>query len=144
MTASKSATLLQHVTPIHSNTGALACNTILTACTLCPATGTETYQSLLRTLRKRLVRLPTIDPAPDQVYPSKDFSAVLKKAQQDQKKRGDTYLGVDVLLLALLNDSEITAAIAETGLTKGSIENALQEVRPAVSVPLQGCKEWVL
>jgi hypothetical protein len=27
------------------------------------------------------------------VYPSKDFSAVLKKAQADQKKRGDTYLG---------------------------------------------------
>lgn len=88
------------------------------------------------------MRLPTIDPAPDQVYPSKDFSAVLKKAQQDQKKRGDTYLGVDVLLLALLNDSEITAAIAETGLTKHSIENALQEVRPAVSGTLQGFREW--
>jgi ATP-dependent Clp protease ATP-binding subunit ClpB len=99
-----------------------------------PNTGAETYASLLRCLRKRLVRLPTIDPAPDQVYPSKDFSAVLKKAQQDQKKRGDTYLGVDVLLLALLNDGEIAAAIAEAGLTKQAIENALHEVRPAVRV----------
>lgn len=79
------------------------------------------------------MRLPTIDPAPDQVYPSKDFSAVLKKAQQDQKKRGDTYLGVDVLLLALLTDSEIAAAIQEAGLTKQGIENAIRDVRPAVS-----------
>jgi ATP-dependent Clp protease ATP-binding subunit ClpB len=78
------------------------------------------------------VRLPTIDPAPDQVYPSKDFSAVLKRAQQDQKKRGDTYLGVDVLLLALLGDSEISTAMAEAGLTRNSVEAALKDVRPEV------------
>lgn len=99
---------------------------------LTATTGAETYQGLLRCLRKRLVRLPTIDPAPDQVYPSKDFSALLKKAQQEQKKRGDTYLGVDVLLLALLNDSEISTAISEAGLTKHTIENALKDVRPEV------------
>lgn len=58
---------------------------------------------------------------------------MLKKAQQDQKKRGDTYLGVDVLLLALLTDSEIAAAIQEAGLTKQGIENAIRDVRPAVS-----------
>lgn len=101
-----------------------------------PYTGAETYASLIRCLRKRLVRLPTIDPAPDQVYPSKDFSAVLKRAQQDQKKRGDTYLGVDVLLLALLGDGEISAAIAEAGLTKNKIEQALKDVRPEVSMGL--------
>lgn len=94
--------------------------------------GAETYASLIRCLRRRLVRLPTISPAPDEVYPSKDFSAVLKKAQQDQKKRGDSYLGVDVLLLALLGDSEISSAIAEAGLTKNSIEAALKDVRPEV------------
>jgi ATP-dependent Clp protease ATP-binding subunit ClpA len=84
------------------------------------------------------VRLPTIDPAPEQVYPSKDFSAVLKRAQQDQKKRGDTYLGVDVLLLAMLGDGEISAAIAEAGLTKSSIEGALKDVRPEVSCQISG------
>jgi hypothetical protein len=30
------------------------------------------------------------------VYPSKEFSAVLKKGQGEQKKRGDAFLGVDV------------------------------------------------
>lgn len=94
--------------------------------------GAETYASLMRCLRKRMVRLPTISPAPDEVYPSKEFSAVLKKAQQDQKKRGDTYLGVDVLLAALLGDGEISTAIGEAGLTKNSIEAALKDVRPEV------------
>lgn len=31
-------------------------------------TGQETYHSLVRMLRKRLVRLPSINPAPDQVW----------------------------------------------------------------------------
>lgn len=34
----------------------------------CLKVGTEeTYRAVLRVLRKRLVRLPTVDPAPDQV-----------------------------------------------------------------------------
>lgn len=92
--------------------------------------GDETYKGLLRVLRKRLVRLPQIDPAPDNVYPSKDFTAVIKKAQQEQKRRQDAYLGVDVLLLALLHDGEVGAAIAEAGMAKQALENALKEVRP--------------
>jgi ATP-dependent Clp protease ATP-binding subunit ClpB len=31
------------------------------------AAGEDTWKSLLRTLRKRLVRIPVVDPAPDQV-----------------------------------------------------------------------------
>jgi ATP-dependent Clp protease ATP-binding subunit ClpA len=79
------------------------------------------------------VRLPQIDPAPDSVYPSKDFTAVLKRAQQEQKRRGDAYLGVDVLLLALLHDGEVGAAIGEAGMAKQALESALKEVRPEVS-----------
>eukprot|EP00879_Flechtneria_rotunda_P018152 GHRR01019039.1.p1 GENE.GHRR01019039.1~~GHRR01019039.1.p1 ORF type:complete len:453 (+),score=145.18 GHRR01019039.1:304-1662(+) len=94
------------------------------------AAGDETYKSILRTIRKRLVRFPQIDPAPDNVVPSREFSAVLKKAQQEQKKRQDSYLGVDVLLLALLSDSEVSNALAEAGATKGALETALKEVRP--------------
>jgi ATP-dependent Clp protease ATP-binding subunit ClpB len=83
-------------------------------------------------LRKRLVRLPQIDPAPDSVFPSKDFTSVIKKAQTEQKRRQDAYLGVDVLLLALLHDAEVAAAISEAGMAKQALENALKEVRPEV------------
>jgi ATP-dependent Clp protease ATP-binding subunit ClpB len=95
--------------------------------------GDDTYKSVCRVLRKRLVRLPKIDPAPDDVYPSKDFSALLKKAQKMQKERQDSYLGVDILLMALLSDSDIAAALGESGITKTVLENALKEVRPHVS-----------
>lgn len=97
------------------------------------ASGEEAWKSICRILRKRLVRLPKVEPAPDELYPSKEFSAVLKRAQKEQKHRQDTYIGVDVLLLALLSDPEVAAAVAEAGVTKSAIEAALKEARPKVS-----------
>lgn len=44
-----------------------------------------------------------------------------------------------MLLLALLGDGEISAAIAEAGLTKNKIEGALKDVRPEVRVVLLWC-----
>jgi ATP-dependent Clp protease ATP-binding subunit ClpB len=97
------------------------------------ASGQDAYAGLMRTLRKRLVRLPRIDPAPDDVFPSKDFSAMLKKAQKLQRDRGDTYLGADTLLLALLGDSDIGQLLGEVGIVRNAVETALKEVRPLVS-----------
>jgi ATP-dependent Clp protease ATP-binding subunit ClpB len=97
------------------------------------ASGQDAYAGLMRTLRKKLVRLPRIDPAPDDVFPSKDFSAMLKKAQKLQKDRGDTYLGADTLLLALLGDSDMGLLLGEVGIVRNAVESALKEVRPQVS-----------
>lgn len=120
----------QQLTPIHLAIAIFEDNEGVGKQAAVKCAGEETYKSLLRTLRKRLVRLPAIDPPPDQCYPSKEFTSVVKKAQTEQKRRQDAYLGVDVLLLSLINDSEVSAAIAEAGVTKRAIENALKEVRP--------------
>lgn len=64
---------------------------------------------------------------------SREFHAVLNRAKAEQKKRGDSFLGVDVLLAALLGDAEVVAALGEAGITKQAIDNALKDVRPAVS-----------
>ena len=53
---------------------------------------TETYRSILRVLRNRMRKLPTQDPAPDQVPPSKELHKVLSSAVKLQKKKGDAYL----------------------------------------------------
>lgn len=124
----------QQLTPIHLAIAIFEDNEGVGKQAAVKCAGEETYKSLLRTLRKRLVRLPAIDPPPDQCYPSKDFTSVVKKAQTEQKRRQDAYLGVDVLLLSLINDSEVSAAIAEAGVTKHAIENALKEVRPQVGM----------
>lgn len=66
------------------------------------------------------------------VFLSAAGNSVIKKAQKDQRARGDAYLGADVLLAALLHDSDVAAAMGEAGVTPGAVEAAVKEVRPQV------------
>ena len=52
----------------------------------------ETFRSILRVLRRRLERLPTQQPAPDNIPPSSDLRKVISNAAKIQKKKGDAYL----------------------------------------------------
>jgi len=52
----------------------------------------ETYRSILRVLRRRMERLPTQQPAPDQIPPSAELRKTLSNAAKIQKKKGDAYL----------------------------------------------------
>ncbi len=57
----------------------------------------------------------------------------LQKAKKLQKARGDTYLGVDVLLCSSLGDPDVKQAIAEAGLSPQQLETAVQNMRGADS-----------
>jgi ATP-dependent Clp protease ATP-binding subunit ClpB len=94
------------------------------------AAGDEAWRSLCRTLRKRLVRLPKVQGGEGDVFIGPPLSAVIKKAQKEQRSRGDAYLGADVLLLALIHDADVTAAMGEAGVTPTAVEAAVKEVRP--------------
>lgn len=66
--------------------------------------GTEqTWQSTKRVITKRLVRLPSISPKPNEITASPDLQKDLHRAAKLQKDKGDASLGVDLLLLALLD-----------------------------------------
>ncbi|KAI8463666.1 MAG: P-loop containing nucleoside triphosphate hydrolase protein [Monoraphidium minutum] len=95
------------------------------------AGGDEAWRSLCRTLRKRVVRLPKVQGADADVFLGPALGAVIKKAQKEQRSRGDAYLGADVLLLALVHDADVIAALGEAGVTANAIEAALKEARPA-------------
>lgn len=77
----------------------------------------ETLRSVLRVLKKQLVRLPSIDPAPDQVDLSASLRKVLQHASKLQKEGADTFVGVDTLLRALLENKDIATALSEAGKT---------------------------
>ena len=62
------------------------------------------------------MRLPQISPPPTEVEPSREFNAILDKARKIQKQNGDSYLGVDTLLLALLDNKDIKEALQEAGM----------------------------
>ena len=75
----------------------------------------ETVRSILRVLKKQLVRLPTVDPPPDQADLSSALRKVLQQASKLQKDSSDSFVGVDTLLRALLDAKEISSALEEAG-----------------------------
>ncbi|GIL83035.1 hypothetical protein Vretimale_8548 [Volvox reticuliferus] len=93
--------------------------------------GDEAWRSCTRVLRRRLAKLPKVQPAPDSVSPGRDLTKMLSAAAKAQKDRGDAYLGVDTLLSAVIAASDVAEALSEAGVSKGQLESALAEVRQA-------------
>lgn len=119
----------QQLTPLHLAIVLFEDTHGLARTAVSKAAGEEAWKSAVRTLRKRLVRLPKVQPAPEQVSPSRELSKVLSSAQKAQKERGDTYLGVDSLLAAVVGDAGVAEALAEAGVNRAQVESELAAAR---------------
>lgn len=83
-----------------------------------------------RALKKMLVRLPSQDPPPEQISPSVSYHAVLRKAMELQKVQKDSYLGVDHLITALADETNIQMALKEGNIPKAKlVQDAVQAIR---------------
>ncbi len=121
----------QVLTPIHLTAALLAGDGIARQVLL--QTGNEeTWQSVQRLINKKLVRLPAISPAPEELSASPELQKLLNKARKLQQERGDAFLGVDVLLLALLDNHDVKEALTGAGTSKSQVEAAVKEVRFAI------------
>jgi ATP-dependent Clp protease ATP-binding subunit ClpB len=78
----------------------------------------------------RLVReRPRQNPPPAQVSLGNDTVKMVQAAQAEQKKRGDSHLAVDHLLLALASERSVSAVLSGQQLTKAALTKAIDEVR---------------
>ncbi|GAX82249.1 hypothetical protein CEUSTIGMA_g9677.t1 [Chlamydomonas eustigma] len=91
--------------------------------------GEDAWKSACRVLRARLHHLPKIDPAPDEISFGRDAKEVINKALKIQKDNKDSYLSVDVLLLAVLGASEVSNCLQESGLSSKQMQVTVQQVR---------------
>jgi ATP-dependent Clp protease ATP-binding subunit ClpB len=82
-----------------------------------------------RAIKKRVNRLPSQSPAPEEANLGRAAAAVLRKALDYQKESGDTYLAADHLFRASLTDSAIVEALQEAGLQASRVEQAIKETR---------------
>ncbi|RDA94011.1 hypothetical protein CP533_4961 [Ophiocordyceps camponoti-saundersi (nom. inval.)] len=83
-----------------------------------------------RALKKMLVRLPSQDPPPEHISPSPSYHAVLRKAMELQKVQKDTFIGVDHLITALAEDSNIQQALRDSNIPKAKlVQEAVQAIR---------------
>ncbi len=83
-----------------------------------------------------LMSLPKVSGHDQQPGMSRDLAAVLDEAGQLAKSRGDQFISVDVLLLAILNkaDGPLLAALDHRGVNAASINEALDSVRAGQTV----------
>ena len=94
--------------------------------------GDAAYKSLMRLLRKRLVMLPKVEPAPTDVYLGNDMKKVFQTATKMMKKKEDSFMGVDMLFMALLEASkDLAKAMEEAGLGRGQVASAIETTRGA-------------
>ena len=119
----------QQVTPLHVATALFEDAEGLAKTAVKKFDTNDTWRAILRVLNRKLVRLPSISPAPDEVFASSELRKCMQQASKLQKKRNDSYLGVDVLLHAVLGDKEVSSALVEAGVHKGQVETALDDVR---------------
>lgn len=115
------------LSPVHVAIALLADTDGLTKNIISKAGGDP--QIVERGLRKLLVRLPVQDPPPTEIHPNPPLMKVLRTAQEYQKKQGDSHTAVDHLLLAVVQDTDISKVLSEAGISIKQLENAVKEVR---------------
>jgi len=97
----------------------------------------EAYRSLTRNIRRAISRLPKMEPAPDEVYMGGDLKKAFSAATKLQKDKGDSFLGADVLPIAISDTRDVSKALEEAGLSKSQLAAALDESRGSRKVDSQ-------
>ncbi|KAM0862313.1 hypothetical protein ACQ4PT_045367 [Festuca glaucescens] len=85
--------------------------------------------SFERVLAGALKKLPSQSPPPDSVPASTALIKAIRRAQSAQKKRGDSHLAVDQLLLGLLEDAQIADCLKEAGVSASRVRDELEKLR---------------
>ena len=124
-------------TPLHlavallSDTGGLLCQAIASSFASEGGGGDEAIRSFERILRSNLKKIPSQDPPPDTVPANTALVKCIRRAQTAQKKRGDSHLAVDQLILGLLEDSQISDCLKESGLSASKVRAEIEKTRGA-------------
>ena len=133
----QAVTLAQHngqqvVTPTHLLHGVLHVGENVTQFLL-GKTGVNTQQ-LLRVVDSELRSMPRVQGG-GEPYLDREASTTLQEAQDIAKSEGDSYVGLEALLLALLK-SKATAGrmLKDAGLTETSLKAAIAELRKGKKV----------
>ncbi|XP_051225981.1 chaperone protein ClpB1 [Lolium perenne] len=86
-------------------------------------------ESFERVVAAALKRLPSQSPPPDTIPASTSLIKAIRRAQSAQKSRGDSHLAVDQLLIGLLEDSQISDALKEAGVSAARVKAEVEKLR---------------
>ena len=93
---------------------------------------------LTNALKASLERLPKVSGSGGDVQVSREFVGLLNLADREAQKRGDQFVASEMVLLAMTDDKSDAGKLArENGLTRKSLEAAIQAVRGGNNVNSQ-------
>ena len=93
---------------------------------------------LTTAMKSAMERLPKVSGNSGEVQVGRELVAVLNLADKEAQKRGDQFIASEMILLALADDKSEAGKLArENGLTRKSLEAAIQAVRGGAQVDSQ-------
>ncbi|HVC31841.1 MAG TPA: ATP-dependent chaperone ClpB, partial [Steroidobacteraceae bacterium] len=80
-------------------------------------------------LGSALDRLPKVEGAPGEIHVSNDLSRVLNVTDKLAQQRGDQFISSELFVLAAFEDRNLARIFRESGVVRGAVEKAIEEVR---------------
>jgi len=84
-------------------------------------------KSFLRLLQRGMVRTPAQTPAPQEIQASHQIASIFTKAEEIQKKGGDTHIAVTHVLQALVESDTVKPLLNELGVDPRTISKAIEK-----------------
>ena len=118
----------QAITPVHLLAGVLAVGENVTKFVFGKLGVNET--SLQAAVNQELQHFPRVSGGNDSPYLDSDANKVVLKAQDIARKGGDTYVGLEPMLQALLDvSSTASQMLKDAGVTADALKKAIEELR---------------
>ena len=118
----------QAITPVHLLAGVLAVGENVTKFVFGKLSVNET--SLQAAVNQELQHFPRVSGGNDSPYLDSDANKVVLKAQDIARKGGDTYVGLEPMLQALLDvSSTASQMLKDAGVTADALKKAIEELR---------------
>src|SRR6059058_5287278 len=73
--------------------------------------------------------LPKVEGTPGEIHISNDLNRVLNVTDKLAQQRGDQFISSELLVLAAFEDRALARLFKESGLVRGAVEKAIEEVR---------------
>ena len=102
----------------------------------------DSIHGLQAKVTKAINALPVLEPAPEQLYLSRECNQVLEQAIMLSKKWGDDFVSLELMLLAMLEYKSAAGKILhEFGLDVRKVETNIQKLRKGGKVKTQSAED---
>lgn len=91
-------------------------------------------EGLRATLQSEVSKLPRQSPPPTNVYFDSAAERAIGNAASAAKKTGDTFLAVDQLFAALVDNNNVASVFRQAGLSPDKVKKAIEEMRAGKKV----------